>query len=551
MKQKVTITKYVSFFGALFAFLVAPVVFAYEAAPYSSTLPPTFLTEKGVQLNGRVSPNGMLDTYGWFEWGIVGRSDVYETAHRHFGNGNSQINTKATLTGLAPVTQYFYRAVSENGRGRSIGATTYFTTKTLPSILAPIAIVTTNDAVSVSDTNATLRAYVSPHGNSGTKIWFEWGATAAMENKTSTQGSGGNSTTISVKLNNLIPGSVYYFRAVAENSQGRSHGALKVFSTTGVALLAQSLGETPRDQYVPSPVSPTQDTVSRRVTTEGTAAGPPPRLDTNDLPQLQSQNRPGDFFSMLFGGEKTVDTPPADIADTANSGGGGTNEVAGVGASGVFGNLLNMLTGKKQVEVVVEKVGPTNITMHTPVEYRVAYAYRQKSTASDAKLKITLPGDVIYIGDNTNNELLLDTGSGSERTYVLPLGRLENGSTRTMSILGMTTGDATGFPDVRVRLEYTDKNGARVVLAKSEVLSDVKENSASVASARIGILPSSFLGWIVYVLLVVAAILGIRKAKEYYVKRKELLARVEEKSDEQSPSRAPQFLPGAEEVATS
>ncbi|MEK7118812.1 MAG: hypothetical protein AAB869_04330, partial [Patescibacteria group bacterium] len=208
-----------------------------------------------------------------------------------------------------------------------------------------------------------------------------------------------------------------------------------------------------------------------------------------------------------------------------------------------------MLTGKKDVEVAVVKIGPGDIIAHTPVEYRVAYAYRRSSPATDAKLKVTLKEQVVYIGDNTNNELLLEPGSGPERTYVLPLSDVKDGSTRTISILGMTTGDAKGFPDAIVKFYYTDKDGAHMVDAENTMPSDstvAEQHSAGIANVGSKILPGSFLGWILYIIVVVGSVFGVRKVRSYYVKKRELFTRTGEESDVQA--QIPSFLPGVEKV---
>lgn len=539
MQQKTKTILYVSLIGAASLFFAPATLFAYEAAPYAQTVSPTFVTEKSIQMNGRVNPNEMADTYEWFEWGIVGRSEVYETKHDRLWGGSTQANTSETIVGLAPQTQYFYRQIAENGRGKDIGTLMYVTTKPLQSVLPPIVITATNDAVFIGETSATLRGYVSPHGNSKTKSWFEWGTTQTMKNRTAEQGSWGNSGPVEAKLQSLMQGTVYYFRAVAENEQGRSYGAIKVFTTSGQP--EPVISETPHLQNIPSPVSSGEDTVSRTTTSSGATNAP--QVSPTVLPQAES--RPGDIFGMLFGKKKSTEAPTTDTEDSK-----GANDVAAVGASGMFTSLWDMFTGKKPVEVVVEKVGPENIAVHSPVEYRIAYAYRRGTPATDARLRITFPATVIYIGDNTNNELLLESGSGPERTYVLPLGRVENGGTRALSILGMTTGDAKGFPDARVRLEYTDESGVHVVAANTGTLTegpdDAKQNSAGVGSVSSALLPSSFLGWLFYLLFVIGAIVGVRKAKTYYENRKEVLM------TEEAPARAmpspPDFLPGAEEI---
>lgn len=85
----------------------------------------------------------------------------------------------------------------------------------------------------------------------------------------------------------------------------------------------------------------------------------------------------------------------------------------------------------------------------------------------------------------------------------------------------MTTGDANGtFPDARVHLEYIDAAGALQVVGTGAPTQTTKE-TASVESSSFSILPSSFLGWLLYVLIIIGSIIGIRKAKTYYDERKQ------------------------------
>ena len=85
----------------------------------------------------------------------------------------------------------------------------------------------------------------------------------------------------------------------------------------------------------------------------------------------------------------------------------------------------------------------------------------------------------------------------------------------------MTTGEANGtFPDARVHMEYIDASGALQVVGTGAATQAAKE-TASVGSSSFSILPSSFFGWILYVLIIVGSIIGIRKAKAYYDERKQ------------------------------
>ncbi len=526
---------------------------AYQAAPVANTKNPTFITEKSAIMNGSVNPNEIADTYAWFEWGVSGRTTVYETAHRQVGAGSTLNDFSDTVYGLAPNVQYFYRLVAESSRGRDTGITTYFTTKTITEAVDPIVIVETRTPTAILEKSATLRGYIAPHEGQGVKWWFEYGTTNRLENATQVGGWGGDSGVAQLAVANLTPGTSYMYRIAAQNSQGIVYGAVRSFTTQGTAPIA---GETPRSQSVASPQA--GDGVVRNGGANqaggggvaanysaGTASGT--YIPGSAYYPPAALNFPSFSFSSLFGGNKTAanNTTNTSGATSGNSGAvtsgkttssGNTvdtaTQVAGAGATTPLGTFWNTLTGKKVAEVTVEKVGPNKAPSHTPVEYRVTYAYRRSDIATNAKLKIILPGSVVYIGDNTTNELLLEEGSGPERTYVLPVGRLESGSTRTISILGMTTGDADGtFPDARARLEYSPSTGGvEVVSAEgtAAAASAAKAKSSSTSSSSFSLFPSSIFGWILYVGIITLIIFGIRKARAYYVARKEEIALEEE-----------------------
>lgn len=533
MKYYSSITKKTITAVLVASFFLPGTLFAYAASPVAITQNATYITEKSVRLNGRVNPNDMPDIKQWFEWGVSGQyQTVYETPHNGMWAQSTLADTSADLVGLAPGTQYFYRQIAENGRGKDIGQTVYFTTKPLPVETDPPVIVQTIDPARITDGSAVLRGYVSPHGDGQASFWFEWGTSMKFEDETPHQGHGGDSGTIEVSVSNLLPGTSYFFRVVGENSQGRVYGATRMFVTTGIPPPPP---EAPKDQTIAAPVQST-DTTVRKVTVSGdtgvTGGG------VSSLPG--TSGRPGDFFnfSALFGGKKTNTTQTQGTQSATEGGSSATNQTAAVAsASGPFGTFWNNLTGKKAVEVTLENVGPKDVPIHSPVEYRVTYHYRSNDVATGAKLKFTLPGDVVYIGDTTNNELLLEESAGPERTYILPIGRLESGSTRTVSILGMTTGSAKGFPVARARMEYIDASGNLQVVAANGGVATA--NNTANAQDSGGFLPSSFFGWMMYVLVIVLSVIGIRKAKAYYAERKK------EIEAERSASNEPVAYPGS------
>ena len=394
----------------------------------------------------------------------------------------------------------------------------YVTTKTLPVESAQIAIAQTLPPSFLEEGRATLRGYVSPHGNRETRWWFQWGVTQGLEYETPRERKGGDAGEVEMVITNLTPGTTYFYRAVAENTAGRSFGATRVFVTRGTPPSF----EAPRDQNVSSPTSPSADDTSRQTATAPTGASASVQ---GGLPGTQ-MGRPGDILGALFG-RRNGGTTAVPQAQTATSG-----EVKGASATslpGPLGTFWSSLTGKRGVEVTLENVGPKKVSSHTPVEYKVGYTYRLQNPGRDGQLKITLPNEVVYIGDTTNNALLVEEGEGAERTYVLPLGTIQNGSSRAITILGMTTSEAKGFPEARARLEYTDQGGLHVVAAQAGGKS--KEQTAAARSSGWSILPNSLVDWIIYVALVLGSIFGIRKLREYYVRRKEMLEE-EEKEEE-------------------
>ena len=493
-------------------------VTAYEAAPVAVSKAATFITEKSARLNAQGNSNEVPDALGWFEWGISGRAgNIYETPHQPVRSSrNTLIDINAGIIGLAPDTQYFFRYIIESSRGKNVGQTVYFTTKQRAALTAPIVIVETNTPGSITSVSAELLGYVSPHGDTKTSAWFEWGTTQQLESQTPPRNVSGSAGPVSVVINNLTSGTLYFYRVVGENASGRTYGATRVFTTTGTPPPPPLPPEQPINQNIPTPNS--GDGVARTTTTSGIAgAGANGRtnvfaMGSSNIPTL------GSFF------RKKATTNTGEGTSTSNN--GGVTQTASVAnATSPLGVFWNNLTGKSLIEVTIEKVGPKTVTAHTPVEYLVSYTYGESATAKNARLSITFPSDVIYIGDNTANELLIQETDNGERTYILPLGDIQKGGARSFSILGITTGSATGFPDARAWFEYENATGAHIVEANAGKNTSAKSNTAAAASTDGGgILPDTVWGWLLYVLLIVGAIFGFRKGKEYFIKRKEEIA---------------------------
>ena len=198
-------------------------------APTTTTNAATSVTFGGAMLNGGVNPNGVATT-AWFEWGTSPTLATFSvTSNQSMGSGTSSQAASAALSGLSPVTTYYFRAAASNGGGTAKGSILTFSTAAAP---APTA--TTNAATSVTNVGATLNGGVNPNGVA-TTAWFEWGTSPTLSTFSVTpnqsMGSGTSSQAASAVLSGLSPGTPYYFRAAASNAGGTAKGSILTFST--------------------------------------------------------------------------------------------------------------------------------------------------------------------------------------------------------------------------------------------------------------------------------------------------------------------------------
>lgn len=143
---------------------------------------------------------------------FAGAHPATPTTVENIGQGLGDQGIEAQLTGLAPATEYHYRAVAENSALTVHGPDQTFTTVSpvLFALQAPTDI--TSSAV-------TLRVYINPLGRQ-TSYHFEYGKSTGYGNLT-TEAEAGEGTGFglhSVVLAGLQAGTEYHFRTVATNS---------------------------------------------------------------------------------------------------------------------------------------------------------------------------------------------------------------------------------------------------------------------------------------------------------------------------------------------
>ena len=190
-------------------------------------------------LRGTVSPNGHA-TSAWFNWSssqsAVTNKTGYNTTVQNF-SGNTSNGTLFTqdLTNLTPNTTYYYRAMASWGTADTTNAGPVLSFTTPACSVTPtgsIPTVSTSGETGVTTSGATLNGSVNGN-NLTTTAWFEWGTTYSLGSETAHTSYGSGSSSYSAYLSNLSPNTTYYFRAMAQNSQGMATPGATLNFTTG------------------------------------------------------------------------------------------------------------------------------------------------------------------------------------------------------------------------------------------------------------------------------------------------------------------------------
>ncbi|MBK8252377.1 MAG: hypothetical protein IPK82_06875 [Polyangiaceae bacterium] len=237
-------------FGAVLSFTTA-------AAPTTTTTAATLVTATSATINGLGDPNGN-SAFGYFRYSTASPgicNDLFGTrvpssssSDTPLGSGTTDVAFSRNLTGLTPGTTYYYCALARNTYGTTFGTVFSFTT------LATTPTVTTNSATSVGTTTVTLNATANPNGAASTG-WFRYGTaspgtcndsfgTRAPAAGGSSLGAGTTNVNYSQGVTGLTQNTTYYFCAIAENSVGKSFGAVLTFTTTAPPTVA-TLAATP------------------------------------------------------------------------------------------------------------------------------------------------------------------------------------------------------------------------------------------------------------------------------------------------------------------
>ena len=201
-------------------------------APSAATGSATSVGPYQATLGASINPNSVETTY-YFQYGTTtGYGST--TSESSAGHGTSAVGVNKTITGLDPVTTYYFRAVAESAAGTSYGSGAQFTTPPAP----PKATTEGTTSIRVEDETgkATVHGEVNP-GGASTDYRFEWGTVASGEFENGApvpDGDAGKGITyksVQADLEGLKGLTEYHYRLRAENEVGASTGSVKTFTT--------------------------------------------------------------------------------------------------------------------------------------------------------------------------------------------------------------------------------------------------------------------------------------------------------------------------------
>lgn len=211
-----------------------------------------------VSLGAEINPENSETTY-FFEYGKTATySSKTSGGSLPKGLAPEEAGPEA-VTELEPGTTYHYRVVATNSAGTVEGPDETFTT-TAPKL----AIVEAESSAQVTQTTATISGTINPNGlqtsyivEVGTEVEGHIVYTPSFGEV----GSGAEGVGLAFALSNLLPGTTYHYRFVAQNEDGTTFGADQTFITGLFAPVITTPGPV---QIIPTPPQPKEEKVTVR-----------------------------------------------------------------------------------------------------------------------------------------------------------------------------------------------------------------------------------------------------------------------------------------------
>ncbi len=185
-------------------------------------------------LNGEIDDDGGedIEEYGFY----YGTSDdpVNDGDQEEVGESIDEGDTfKLVVDDLEPDTLYYFCAYAINDDGEETGAVRTFTTDEDEDEDEGAPTVITDSATGIGSEEATLNAEIDDIGDSDIEEYgFYWGEDRDCDEKEEVGDDElDEGDDFDLDLEDLEPGTTYYFKAYAKNDDGTDYGSVKSFTT--------------------------------------------------------------------------------------------------------------------------------------------------------------------------------------------------------------------------------------------------------------------------------------------------------------------------------
>jgi hypothetical protein len=246
------------------------------------------LTQTSAILDASINPNNQETTYH-FEYGpTTAYGTVLPAPDASIGSGYGNVVVGEELIGLQPGTTYHFRVVATNASsppGGTPGPDQAFTT---PPLQPPV--VDTGQAVGVAQNTATLTGTVETQGFQ-TMYEFDIGTDTGYGTRIfGNAGAEPGTHTFTVTLQDLMPGTTYYYRIAATNTFGTTYGVDVTFTTS--TYPSATLTAPVSEPFVPSLLlAPTPSTSSGAA--KAASVKPAARAARHGRARKSGRGRPG------------------------------------------------------------------------------------------------------------------------------------------------------------------------------------------------------------------------------------------------------------------
>jgi hypothetical protein len=158
---------------------------ALAAKPAVTTGGVSKVTFSSARLNGSVDPNKQATTY-YFQYGTTIALGTQSTPLAA-GGGDKPKHVITDISGLAPVTRYYYRIVGHNSSGTVLGQRRSFKTRRQP---LGVSLTASPNPVPARNSATTLSGTLTGTGNAGRKVVLQanwWPYTQGFQTVTNEQ----------------------------------------------------------------------------------------------------------------------------------------------------------------------------------------------------------------------------------------------------------------------------------------------------------------------------------------------------------------------------